>query len=288
MRYGIAFAGGGARGAAHVGVLLALTEAGLIPSSVAGTSAGSLIAGLYAAGVSPARQKQVLLSMSRNGREFIDPDLKGLFRALFQLLTLRPVSVKGLIKGDRLEQFLCSLTGGKAMHDLTMRTVIPAVNVRTGETIAYTNTLAGVRPVPHVRWTTEMPLCRAMRASAAVPAVFRPVMQEDICLVDGGLTDNLPVSLLLAAGERNVLAVDVSEEYEPPKTENIIEIASHSLTIVTSRLKERVARGEKLLLHPRLPEAAGLLTLGAMAECMEAGYREVQSQLPLIRAVLEL
>lgn len=288
MRYGIAFAGGGARGAAHVGVLLALTEAGLIPSSVAGTSAGSLIAGLYAAGVSPARQKQVLLSMSRNGREFIDPDLKGLFRALFQLLTLRPVSVKGLIKGDRLEQLLCSLTGGKAMHDLTMRTVIPAVNVRTGETIAYTNTLAGVRPVPHVRWTTEMPLCRAMRASAAVPAVFRPVMQEDMCLVDGGLTDNLPVSLLLAAGERNVLAVDVSEEYEPPKTENIIEIASHSLTIVTSRLKERVARGEKLLLHPRLPEEAGLLTLGAMAECMEAGYREVQSQLPLIRAVLEL
>lgn len=288
MRYGIAFAGGGARGAAHVGVLLALTEAGLVPSSVAGTSAGSLIAGLYAAGVSPARQKQVLLSMSRNGREFIDPDLKGLFRALFQLLTLRPVSVKGLIKGDRLEQLLCSLTGGKAMHDLTMRTVIPAVNVRTGETIAYTNTLAGVRPVPHVRWTTEMPLCRAMRASAAVPAVFRPVMQEDMCLVDGGLTDNLPVSLLLAAGERNVLAVDVSEEYEPPKTENIIEIASHSLTIVTSRLKERVARGEKLLLHPRLPKEAGLLTLGAMAECMEAGYREVQSQLPLIRAVLEL
>ncbi len=285
MGFGIALAGGGTRGAAHVGVLLALAEAGLYPSAVAGASAGGIVGGLYAAGISPERLKHILLSLSRSGRELVDPDIKGLLRALLQLLTRRPVTMQGLIKGDRLERFLCSLTGGKAMHDLSIRTVIPAVDIRTGETIAYTNTLAGVRPVPRVRWSTEFPLCRAIRASAAFPAVFRPVTQDACCLVDGGLTDNLPVTLLLAAGEPQVLAVDVSEEYEPPEGEGVIDIVSHSLTILTTRLREYVARGETLLLHPRLPEKAGLLTFREMAGCMEAGYQQTREQIPLIRAV---
>ena len=285
MGFGIALAGGGTRGAAHVGVLLALAEAGLYPSAVAGASAGGIVGGLYAAGISPERLKHILLSLSRSGRELVDPDIKGLLRALLQLLTRRPVTMQGLIKGDQLERFLCSLTGGKAMHDLSIRTVIPAVDIRTGETIAYTNTLAGVRPVPRVRWSTEFPLCRAIRASAAFPAVFRPVTQDACCLVDGGLTDNLPVTLLLAAGEPQVLAVDVSEEYEPPEGEGVIDIVSHSLTILTTRLREYVARGETLLLHPRLPEKAGLLTFREMAGCMEAGYQQTREQIPLIRAV---
>ena len=285
MDLGIALAGGGTRGAAHVGVLLALHEAGLYPSAVAGASAGSIVGGLYAAGISPERLKHILLSLSRSGRELIDPDIMGLLRALPQLLTGRRVTMQGLVKGDRLERFLCSLTGGKAMHDLTMRTVIPAVNIRTGETIAYTNTLSGVRPVRRVRWSTEFPLCRAIRASAAFPAVFRPVTQDGCCLVDGGLTDNLPVNLLLAAGVPRVLAVDVSEDYEPPENEGVIEVVSHSLTILTTRMKESMARGETLLLHPRLTEKAGLLTFREMAGCMEAGYEQTKEQIPLIRAL---
>ncbi|HIZ20644.1 MAG TPA: patatin-like phospholipase family protein [Firmicutes bacterium] len=285
MGFGIALAGGGTRGAAHVGVLLALNEAGLYPSAVAGASAGSIVGGLYAAGIPAKRLQHILLSLSRSGRELIDPDIKGLLLALVQLLTRRPVTMQGLVKGDRLERFLCSLTGGKAMHDLSLRTIIPAVNIRTGETIAYTNTLAGVRPLPRVRWSTEAPLCRAIRASCAFPAVFRPVTRDGGCLVDGGLTDNLPVNLLLAAGVPQVLAVDVSEEYEPPETEGVIEIVSHSLTILTTRMREYVARGEALLLHPRLPEKAGLLTFREMAGCMQEGYRQTKEQIPLIRAL---
>ena len=285
MGFGIALAGGGTRGAAHVGVLLALNEAGLYPDAVAGASAGSIVGGLYAAGIPADRLKYILLSLSRSGRKMIDPDVRGLLRALLQLLTGRPVTMQGLIKGDRLERFLCSLTGGKAMHDLSLRTIIPAVDVRTGETVAYTNTLAGVRPLSRVRWNTEAPLCRAIRASAAFPAVFRPVTRDGCCLVDGGLTDNLPVNLLLAAGVSQVLAVDVAEEYEPPENEGVIEIVSHSLTILTTRMREYVARGETLLLHPRLPEKAGLLTFREMAGCMEAGYRQTQEQLEVIRAL---
>ena len=65
MGFGIALAGGGTRGAAHVGVLLALNEAGLYPDAVAGASAGSIVGGLYAAGIPADRLKYILLSLSR-------------------------------------------------------------------------------------------------------------------------------------------------------------------------------------------------------------------------------
>lgn len=285
MAFALALAGGGTRGAAHVGVLAALTEAGLVPTAVAGTSAGSLVAGLYACGVSPARLWELVVSLANRRIRLVDPDYGGILKALLQFFTFRDITLKGLIKGTRMEHFLRAQTGGKRMREVGLRLLIPTVDIRTGKTIVYTNTLAGTRPLPHVEWRTDGTVGEAMRASAAVPAVFHPVLRDGFCQVDGGVTDNLPVELLLAAGERRVLAVDVSEEYEAPCHENLIEIASHSLTIMGTRLKERISTGEQFLLHPTLPEDAGLLTFGPMAACMEAGYTAAREQLPVLKAL---
>ena len=85
--YGIAFAGGGTRGAAHVGVLLALEEEGLLPDCVAGTSAGGIVAGIYGAGVDLGMMKEVVQWMSRHGKRFLDPDIIGILTFLPQLFT---------------------------------------------------------------------------------------------------------------------------------------------------------------------------------------------------------
>lgn len=281
-RYGIALAGGGTRGAAHVGVLLALEEAGLLPCAIAGTSAGAIVAGLYAAGLTPCELKEQVQLLTRRGNRLIDPDYGGIVRSVGQFVTGRPVSLQGLIKGKRLEQYLCSLTGGKAIRDTRLPTILPAVDIETGDTIAYTSCPHNTGALPHVRWEGDMLLCRAMRASAAVPAVFRPVADAGMCLVDGGITDNLPVDLLLASGIQKVLAVDVSEAYEPPERCNIIEVASHSLTIMTSRLREHMTTGEKLLLRPPLPEQAGLLTFARMMDCVAAGYEATRGEMATI------
>ena len=281
MGFGIALAGGGARGAAHVGVLRALEEENLRPSAVAGTSAGGIVAGLYAAGLSPGRMWELVISLTRNGNRLLDPDCKGIVRTVFQLLLWRPISLQSLLKGDRLEHFLCQLTGGRSVKETALPVLIPAVDIQSGDTVVYTGTPG--RAMPHVRWQTEISLCRAMRASAAVPAVFRPVMEGDFCLVDGGIANNLPVDLLLATGEKRVLAVDVSEEYEMPEKHNLVEIASHSFTIITTRLKEQTARGERLLLKPQLPEKADLLSFDKMEACMNAAYEATKEQMPTIR-----
>ena len=285
MRDAMALSGGGARGAAHVGVLLALEEAGLPPGALAGTSAGAVVAGLYACGLGAERLRRLVEDIARGRICLVDPAFLGIVRAAFQLLTRRHVTLPGLIKGGRLERLLRRETGGMALRDVKRRLILPSVDLRTGGTVAYTNTLAGLRPLPHVTWRADGPVCEAARASAAFPAVFFPVRRGSLCLTDGGVADNLPVDLLLAAGERRVLAVDVAEAYHPPEHDNLIEIASHSLTIMSTRLKEHMAAGERFLLHPALPEEAGLLTFREMPACMEAGYEATRRQLPVLRAL---
>lgn len=286
MSFGIALAGGGARGAAHVGVLCALEENGIVPSSIAGTSSGSVVAGLYAAGVSAHEMVPIVQSLSKTGYLYIDPDYIGILKAVFQFLTYRTITLSGLIKGNRLEKFFKTYTNSKKMKELKLKTVIPAVDINSSLTIVFTNRIPKTATVDGTtRWQTDVPVSEAIRASIAVPTIFRPKQIGDMCLVDGGVTDVLPVNLLLSAGESNVLAVDISNDSKVPKNQNVLEIVSRSLSIMSSRLKECHSEGEKLLLTPSLPGNVGLLSFGRMEECMEIGYETTLKVLPEIKGL---
>ncbi len=285
MSFGIALAGGGIRGAAHIGVLAALEENGLVPSSIAGTSAGGIIAGLYASGVTPHRMKEVVLETAKSGAALADPDIGGILSIVPSLLRRVSCRCSGLLKGDRMESYLYGLTSGRDMHSLPMRTVIPAVDLHTGLTVAFTNSLFGLRPVQNVKWSTQARISEVMRATSALPVIFKPKIIEDLCLVDGGISDVLPVDLLIAAGEPNVLAVDVSANYKVPKHIDIVNVASHSLGITGARLRECMTHGEQYLLSPVLPDTEGVLNLPQMTECMEAGYTFTKRAIPALRRI---
>lgn len=272
MGFGIALAGGGTRGAAHVGILLALEEEKIIPQSIAGTSAGSIVAGLYASGMKAKEMKDVVTYLSKKGMCYIDPDCWGVLKFIPQLIFGKKISLTGLLKGEKLLHYLCELTKGKNIKDSYIKTVIPAVDINSGNTIAYVNSLSNLQTMDHVIWQSDISLCNVMMASSSVPAVFRPQVIGDYCLVDGGVTNNLPVNLLKAAGEKNVLAVDIGESYDMSEKDTIIEVASHSISIMSSLLKECTSSCEKLLIQPDLPKEAGLLTFNYMIDCMEAGY----------------
>lgn len=285
MSFGIALAGGGIRGAAHIGVLAALEENGLTPSSIAGTSAGGIIAGLYASGVTPGRMKEIVLETSKSGAALADPDIGGIFSIVPGLMKHRVFRCSGLLKGDRMESYLDGVTDGRSMRSLPIRTVIPAVDLRTSLTVAFTNSLFGLRPVQNVKWFTQARVSEVMRATSALPVIFQPKEIEGMCLVDGGISDVLPVDLLIAAGEPNVLAVDVSADYKVPKHIDLINVASHSLGITGVRLRECMTHGERYLLSPALPDTEGVLNLPQMEECMEAGYTFAKRAMPTLRRI---
>lgn len=285
MGYGLALAGGGTRGAAHVGVLKALMEAGLRPDAVAGASAGGIVAGFFASGMSVSRMEQAVLHLEKHGGEYLDPDYSGLLAFMPQLLTGKGVNLSGLIKGDKLQDYFFQMTGRKHMDEAEFKLVIPAVDLISGNTICFTNS-DKVREMDHVTWEWNGYLCEAMMAGASVPAIFAPRTLGRYLLVDGGVTDILPVNLLQAAGIRDVLAVDIGGDYEAPSDRSVMEVASHSFSIMSGRLKDCASTGEVLLLKPPLSSKAGLLTFELMGECMERGYEYTRKMLPQIQKVL--
>lgn len=170
------------------------------------------------------------------------------------------------------------------MDETVLTLVIPAVDLVSGNTICFTNS-DQVREMERVTWEWNGYLCEAMMAGASVPAIFAPRKVGRYLLVDGGVTDILPVNLLQAAGIQDVLAVDIAGDYEAPSDRSVMEVASHSFSIMSGRLKECASAGE-MLLKPPLSPKAGLLTFEQMGGCMEQGYEYTRKMLPRIRKAL--
>lgn len=287
MNYGLALSGGGTRGAAHIGILKALEEEKLLPDTISGTSAGSIVAGLYASGMAVSELCEIGNYLSKHGSCFLDPDYSGIIKFIPQILTGKETSLTGFLKGNRLLKLLCELTDGISISDAPKKLVIPAVDLKSGSTIAYTN-FASVKPVENVIWERNAALCEIMMASSSVPAVFRPRNISNYSLVDGGVTNNLPVDLLNAAGQNRVIAVDIGVDYETPHENSIAEIISHSFSIMSHSLKDCMSQGEILLLKPPLKKGAGLLTFQYMKDCIKSGYTYTKDMMPQIRKALSL
>jgi NTE family protein len=184
MRIGIALGGGGARGWAHIGVLRTLERAGFEPTVVAGTSIGAIVGGAYAAGKLDELEKFARALDRRTAWKLADLNLgKG----------------GGLVIGDKVAQALLEITGNVAISDLKKEFVAVATDLQSG----------------HEVWLEEGSLSVAMRASYALPGILVPVEVDGRPLIDGGITNPVPVSAARALGAQFVIAVPVPASQNP-------------------------------------------------------------------------
>ncbi|MBT8444544.1 MAG: patatin-like phospholipase family protein, partial [Gammaproteobacteria bacterium] len=174
-KIGVALGGGAVYGAAHIGVLRALEEAGVSIDYVAGTSIGAFVAAMFAAGVSLDDAEQTLLDLGWLDISRISP------------------SRMGFMSNDKLGKELERVAGIDAIEDADIPLGIVATDICSGECIVL----------------TEGDLSLAVRASTCVPGIFIPVEEDGKVLVDGGLVDNVPVSAVRDLGAEYVIAVDV-------------------------------------------------------------------------------
>lgn len=292
MSYGLALAGGGTRGAAHAGVLLALKEENLLPDYIAGTSAGSIAAGCFASGMEPEDLCEMVRYLSKFGMDYLDPDIKGLLLLVPQFLFHKKASLDGLLRGSRLARYFATITKNQTIEAISFPLLIPSVDLITGDTICFTNIKNKNRirrpksSAGELKWEYRGKLGDIMMASSSVPGVFRPMKMGGFCLVDGGVTNNLPVDLLIEAGVNKVVAVDIGSGYEMLEEECVFEILSHSFSIMSENLKECRSQGEICLLRPQITDKAGLLTFHYMEECMEAAYSYTKKNSGRIRRAL--
>jgi len=209
-KVGLALSGGGARGAAHVGVLKVLEELGIQPDYIAGTSMGAIVGGLYASGLSPAeieaaietvdwinafkdqppRQDQSFRRKLEDRSFTVDPKL-GFNRGRVQI----PLGTK---QGQKLMLLLEGYTGHVArvtgFDELPIPFRAVAADIVTGERVVL----------------DSGSLATALRASMSIPTFFAPVELDGRLLVDGGIASNLPVDVVREMGAEVVIAVDIS------------------------------------------------------------------------------
>ena len=287
-RIGLALSGGGARGAAHIGVLKFL-EAERIPIDfIAGTSMGSIVGGLYASGMTADEIEQTLLRMdwehifndqppreARSFRRKRDDDLY-LVNARPGIRDGRLTFPLGAIQGQKLDLALRELTlpVGAISHfdQLSIPFRAVATDLANGEAVA----------IDHGD------LAQAMRASMAVPAVFAPTPIDGRLLVDGGIANNLPIDVVRAMGADIVIAVDISTPFLPlEQITHVFAVATQLTSIMTRGNTDwqiSTLTAQDILLVPKLG-TLGSADFSRAFEAVSIGYQAATARHDALRAL---
>ncbi len=285
-RIGIAFGGGGARGIAHIGMIKAFEEEGIPVDIIAGTSMGSIIGGLYAAGYSGKDLERIVNEIDWNNIFSEQPDktaeaagsrygiMEPLFRLRFKLWKIYlPV---GMNNGQRISDTLfkytsdASFAAGSDFDNLSFPYRAVAVNTSTGKAEAL----------------GKGELAQAIRASMAIPLVFNPAYFRGSLYIDGGVLDNLPTDVVKKMGADIIIACDVDElsplDKEP---DNIADIARHTFDIATLALKKQNVKLADVHIQPDL-KGHSVFDYSDFDFLIEAGYKAAMDKMDEIKKVI--
>ncbi len=252
-RIGLALGGGAARGFAHVGVIQVLEEAGIRPNLVVGTSAGSLVAAIYASGKTGTQLQQVALTMEE---------------AAITDWTL-PIFNNGMLRGDALARYVNRQVGSKMIENMPLALGIVATDLQSGQGILFQRGDTGT----------------AVRASSAVPAVFQPVRIAGHDYVDGGLVSPVPVRFARQMGAELVIGVDISSPPEANLASGVLEILLQTFSIMGKSINSFELKEADVVVRPAL-NGVGSSDFGARRRSIEAGRQAMLQMLPQLKAAI--
>lgn len=242
MRASIALSGGGARGAAHVGVLNALLELGIEPVAFSGTSAGSIVGALYCHGYKIDEVSRLLT--------------KSNFKNRFNFKNLK----SGVFSLDPLREFLEEHIKTKRIEDLSIPLFICAANYNTGEATFF----------------NKGNLIETIIASCSIPIVFPPVFIDNVPYVDGGLSCNLPVEPLLTIKEK-IIGVHTNAYIDYSKDAGFIENIDRTFNVFLKANMISDIKKCAVFIEPKGMEKFQLFEYSKMMEMEKTGYEFVKA-----------
>jgi NTE family protein len=258
----LALGGGAARGFAHVGVIKALEAQGISPDIVVGTSAGSVVGALYAAGLNGFQIQE--LSMNMEEDQVLDGS--GLYRCIAETLLS---DKRGCIKGQALQDFINKNVNGRPMEKLNKTFAAVATNLSNGEMMVFRNGNTGM----------------AVRASSSVPVIFQPVTINGQDYVDGGLVAPVPASVARSMGAEFVIAVDISDRPQDRSTSGISDILWQTFAIFGQTLNRHEQTSADIVVRPVTSGLPSTDVSGRNKAVLE-GEKAVAAILPELKAKL--
>jgi len=285
VRVGLALSGGGARGAAHIGILKVFEREGIPIDCIVGVSMGALTGGLYAIGYSPGQVEKFIVDQDWNSLFSDAPQWR--FTPLSERadsryqgkIALRGWSLEipgGLLGGQRFTQALDVLTAEKmllAQNDFD-RLPIPFRAVAT-------NLIDGK---PYIFRQGSM--TQALRASVAIPMMFTPLETEDALLVDGGLVNNLPTDVVRDMGADIIIAVDVSTPLlDRSELRTLFNVIDQAISLQMVKNIEESKKLASIVLSPDL-DAYSNTNYDKLNEIVKKGEEIAERHIDEIRALV--
>jgi len=252
-RIGLALGGGAARGFAHVGVIQVLEEAGIRPALVAGTSAGSLVAAIYASGKTGAQLQHVAETMEEAA--IADWSLQ--------------IFTKGALRGEALARYVNGQVGSRLIENMPIPLGIVATDLNTGVDTVFQRGDTGT----------------AVRASSSVPAVFQPVRISGRDYVDGGLVSPVPVRAARKMGAELIIAVDISTPPDGNLSGGTLDILLQTFSIMGKSINTFELKDADVVIRPNLTGISSA-DFGARKRSIEAGRQAMLQALPQLRAMI--
>lgn len=278
---GLALGGGGLLGISHIGVLEVLEENGIRPGIVTGTSAGSFVAALYAAGVAPQEMRGLAMSL---GKEKLFTPTLGIFtlfrmvvRNLMDLVGFFDLLPRGIINGVRLTAYVDRVTKKTPLSQIPITLGMVATDLIRGERVIFTNRPPAA-PVAGTRFC-DGSLGMAVRASTAIPGAFEPVAYRGMLMVDGGLVEMVPAPAARLLGAKKVVAVSLGNRGDQPEPGSLIQVIMRSIGIMSEQGTSQDLTRADLVLAPAVVES-GLGDYQHIPTLLESGRRAAEEALP--------
>ncbi|TAK99903.1 MAG: patatin-like phospholipase family protein [Aquabacterium sp.] len=247
-RIGLALGGGAARGFAHIGVLQVLEEQGIKPDLVVGTSAGSVVAALYASGKTPAELTTMAMTLDESTiTDWVFPG-------------------RSILKGEALAKFVRNLTAGKQIENMRLPLGIVAADLQSGQPILFRRGDPGM----------------AVRASSSVPGVFEPVKIGGREYIDGGAVSPIPVRYAKQMGADVVIAVDISAIPEGQPTKGAVDILLQTFNIMGHAISQFELQDADVVMRPKL-EGIGSAEFSARRLSILAGREAALMVMPQLK-----
>ena len=230
MKLGLALAGGGVKGAAHIGIIQALEENNIKVDMISGTSSGSIVASLYAMGYNA---KEMLNLFNYSAKAMIESNPSYIFSSMRENKSLM---VDGMRSGYNIETILNEIARYKNIErigELQLPTIIPTVDIKDGKEYIFTNA-----EMEGEKYIKDISVGKAVRASASFPVYFAPLKFEDHIFVDGGVLNNVPISELKKAGADKVIGVNFFVQ-DISVRNNMICISIRTIDTMSKKIAEK-------------------------------------------------
>lgn len=237
-KIGLALGSGGARGFAHIGVLKVLEEHNITVDLLAGSSMGSLVGAFYANGIKPDMMEKLALNLKR--KHWLDVIVPNL----------------GFVAGQKIKELIRLLTHGKHIEQLNIPLAIVATDIERGERVVF----------------KEGPIDQAVRASISIPGIFVPEKVNGRLLVDGGVIDRVPITVVRELGADIVIAVDVAQFDTQIAVNSIFEVIAQAIDVMEREiLRHRIVSAD-LVIRPDVGQYSSIAYSG-IQEIIAEGER---------------